>query len=64
MSEEFERKYIVKVVIFFATFCWLLDFLPENMRFCIIYFLVQISFFRAVLGGFSQCNANFFSLIK
>ena len=44
-----------KQVIFFASFCWLWDFLPEKlklidkltskMRFLIIHFLVQICFF-------------------
>ena len=31
MSEVFERNCIVKWVIFFASFCWLWDFLLENL---------------------------------
>ena len=44
----------VKQVRFFASFCWLL--LAPNVRFLIIYFLVQISFFETVLGHFSKHN--------
>ena len=83
----FERNCIVKWVIFFASFCWLWDFLLENlkikknsddvhwivwtntcmpviifskkrilnMRFWIIYILVQVSFLGTALRHFSQC---------
>ena len=33
MSEVFEANYVVKWVIFFARFCWLWGFLPENLKF-------------------------------
>ena len=90
----FERSCILKWVTFFASFCWLWDFLLENqkirknsddvqwnvwtninalhirnnvfkkrilnIRFWIIYILVQISFFRTALGRFNQCFLSVF----
>ena len=49
---------------FFASFGWLWDFLPEhllqNLRFLIIYFLVQISFLRTLLGHSNKFNFRIF----
>ena len=60
----FERNWIVKSVIFFASFCWLWDFLLENLK--LKYEVLNHLFsspnfiFRTVLGCFSQCNFKFF----
>ena len=65
----FERNCIVNWVIFLARFCWLWDFLPENLK---LIDKLQICGFKSfivsykfryngtILGHFSQCNLNFF----
>ena len=56
----FVRNSIVKW-IFFASFCWLWDFLPENLKLVNkLHFLVQILFFGTVLEHFSSCNFKIF----
>ena len=58
----FERNYIVKYMIFFASFCWFWDFLPKNLKlmnskyeiFNHIFFWSKFCFLRTILEHFSQ----------
>ena len=74
----FERNCISKWVIFFASFCWLWDFLPENLKLIKSKYEVlnhlfsevlnhlfsgpNFVFRRTVLGRFIQCNSKIFLL--
>ena len=66
-----KRNCIAKWVVLIASFSWLWNSTRKsksngkttpNKRFWIICFLIQISFFGAVLERFSHCNFNFFSI--
>ena len=65
----FERNGIIKWVIFFASFCYLWDFLPKNLKligkmqifgFESFIFWFKFHCFGTVLGRFSQCNLKNF----
>ena len=68
----FERNCFVNWVIFFANFCWIWDFLAENLKlidniqiwgFESFFFWSKFVFFGTVLGLFCQFNffvCNFF----
>ena len=65
----FERSCVVKLVIFFARFCWLRAFLLENLKlrqilqiwdFESFIFWSKFRLFGILLGRFSQCNSKVF----
>ena len=67
----FEQIYILKWVIFFASFCWLWDSLLENLKlkeklqiwdFESFIFWPKFRLFGAVLRHFSECNFQIFHL--
>ena len=71
MNEVFLRETVLWIESSFsASFCWLWDLLPDNLKlvdklkirgfYFIIYFLVQISFFGTALGRFSLCSFKIF----
>ena len=65
MSEAFWAKLFCKLSDFFANFCWIWDFLAENLKlidniqiwgFESFIFWSKFVFFGTVLGLFCQCN--------
>ena len=64
-----KQNCLVNLVIFFASFCWLRVFLPENLKlidklqllgFESFIFWSKFCFLGTVLGRFNQCNFKIF----